>query len=232
MTINRAEDATNQTKSRRVGLNAPAGSAGTMRRVIVSNVMSLDGFVSGPKGELDWFVYSGFVKGTEFGKYARSLISSVGAILMGRLTYEEFSSYWPITKDDDPVITERMNNLPKYVFSRSLKRVAWGNWETARLVKEDAATAVSKMKQEPGRDMVIYGSATLVSTLMKARLIDEYQLLVYPIVLGRGRPEFKDLNERYSLSLISVEQFKSGAVKLIYQPLREEGPQALKTNGS
>ncbi len=195
-----------------------------MRRVIVSNVMSLDGFVSGPNGELDWFVYPGFVKGTEFGEYARTVISSVDAILLGRLTYEEFSSYWPTAKNDDPVITERINNLPKFVFSRSLKQVAWGDWGTARLVKDDAATAVSKMKQEPGRDIVIYGSATLVSALMKAGLIDEYQLVVYPVVLGKGRPEFKNLTQRYPLSLIDVKQFKSGAVKLVYQPLREVKP--------
>src|SRR5213594_729328 len=192
-----------------------------MRRVIVSNVMSLDGFVSGPNGELDWFVYAGFVKGTDFGEYARALISSVDGILLGRLTYEEFSSYWPTAKNDDPVITERMNNLPKFVFSRSLKQVAWGNWGTAKLVKEDAATALSKMKQEPGRDMVVLGSFTLVSTLMEAGLIDEYQLLVYPVVLGKGKPEFKDMNARYSLNLIDVKQFKSGAVELVYQPLRE-----------
>jgi len=100
-----------------------------MRRVIVSNVMSLDGFVSGPNGELDWFVHSGFMKGTEFGEYARSLISSVGTILLGRLTYEEFVSYWPTAKDNDPVITERINNLPKFVFSRSLEKVAWATGE-------------------------------------------------------------------------------------------------------
>jgi dihydrofolate reductase len=189
-----------------------------MRRVIVSNVMSLDGFVSGPKGELDWFVHSGFMKGTEFGEYARSLISSVGTILLGRLTYEEFVSYWPTAKDNDPVITERINNLPKFVFSRSLEKVAWGDWGTARLIKEDAATAVSKMKREPEKDMVIYGSATLVSALMKGGLIDEYQLVVCPIVLGSGRPEFKELSERYALKLKDVKRFDSGAVKLIYQP--------------
>ena len=195
-----------------------------MRRVIVSNVMSLDGFVSGPNGELDWFVYAGFVKRTEFGEYARTVISNVDAILLGRLTYEEFSSYWPTAKNDDPVITERINNLPKFVFSRSLKQVAWGDWGTASLVKEDAAVAVRKMKQEPGRDMVIYGSATLVSALMKAGLIDEYQLVVHPVVLGKGRPELKGLTQRYPLSLVDVKQFKSGAVKLVYHPLKQAKP--------
>jgi len=197
-----------------------------MRRVIVSNSISLDGFASGPNGELDWFAYKGFLKGTELGKYTRALLSSVDSILLGRQTYEEFSSRWPTRTDDDPVITERMNNLPKFVFSRSLKQVAWGNWGTAKLVKEDAATALSKMKQEPGRDMVVLGSFTLVSTLMKAGLIDEYQLLVYPVVLGKGKPEFKDMNARYSLNLIDVKQFKSGAVELVYQPVKEAKPRA------
>ncbi len=191
-----------------------------MRRVIVSNVMTLDGFVAGPNGELDWFVHKGFMKGTEFGEYARNLIRSVDAVLLGRRTYEEFVSYWPTATDDDPVVTERINNLPKFVFSRSLKQVSWGDWGTARLVREEAEVAVSKMKQEPGRDVVIYGSATLVSTLMKAGLIDEYQLIIHPVVLGRGRPEFKDLNERYHLNLKEMKQLKTGAVLLVYQPLK------------
>ncbi len=110
------------------------------------------------------------------------------------------------------------------MFSRSLKQVSWGDWGTARLVREDAEVAVRKVKREPWRDMVIYGSATLVSTLMKAGLIDEYQLLVYPIILGRGKPEFKDLNERYSLSLKEVKQFKTGAVLLVYQPRKQVKP--------
>src|SRR5207245_11554015 len=110
-----------------------------MRRVIVSNVMSLDGFVSGPNGELDWFVYAGFVKGTEFGEYARTVISSVDAILLGRLTYEEFSSYWPTAKNDNPVITERINNLHKFVVSSSQKQVHWGEWAQPSLGKEHAA---------------------------------------------------------------------------------------------
>jgi dihydrofolate reductase len=197
-----------------------------MRRVIVSNSISLDGFASGPNGELDWFAYKGFLKGTEVGSYTRALLTKVDSILLGRQTYEEFSSRWPTRTDDDPVITERMNNLPKLVFSRSLKQVAWGKWGTAKLVKEDAATAISKMKREPGRDMLVLGSFTLVSALMKAGLIDEYQLIVYPVVLGKGMPEFKDLNERYSLDLIDVKRFKSGAVELVYQPLTEAKPRA------
>src|SRR2546428_13061777 len=153
-----------------------------MRRVIVSNVMSLDGFVSGPNGELDWFVYAGFVKGTEFGEYARALISSVDGILLGRLTYEEFSSYWPTAKNDDPVITERMNHLPKFVFSRSLKQVAWGDWGTARLGKEGAAVEVSEGEREKGRDLAVYGGANSMSGFMTSVLHDKNQTRVDPVV--------------------------------------------------
>ena len=186
-----------------------------MRRLIVSNLMSLDGYVAGPKGELDWFVHEGFMIGTEFGQYAREMISSVDAILLGRLTYQEFVSYWPTATDNDPVITERINSLPKIVFSKTLERVEWNN---ARLVKGNAAHEVRRLKEEPGRDLVIYGSAQLVSALTKDSLIDEFHLVVQPVILGKGKPEFKDLNQRHNLKLVEAKPFKSGAVWLRYQP--------------
>jgi dihydrofolate reductase len=193
-----------------------------MRRLIVSNLMSLDGFVSGPNGELDWFVKEDFMINTEFGGYARELIKSVGTILLGRRTYEEFVSYWPEATDNEPVITERMNNVPKVVFSRMLTTVNWGKWGNIRLVRENASEEVARLKQEPGKDLVIYGSATLVSTLMKADLIDEYQIFLQPVVLGTGRPEFVGLNERYQLELMEAKKFKSGAVALFYKPARKD----------
>ena len=191
-----------------------------MRRLIVSNLMSLDGFVAGPKGELDWFVHEGFMIGTEFGDYARKTSSSVGAILLGRRTYEEFVSYWPTATDNDPVITERINNVPKIVFSKTLERVQWGKWNTVRLVKEDASLEVRKMKEQSGKDLVIYGSAGLVSSLMKDGLIDEFQIFVQPVILGDGRSEFPGLNARFQLKLTKVMPFKTGAVGLFYEPLK------------
>ncbi|MBO0888284.1 dihydrofolate reductase family protein, partial [Candidatus Bathyarchaeota archaeon] len=121
--------------------------------------MSLDGYVAGPKGELDWFVHEGFMEGTEFGQYARNVISSVDAILLGRRTYQEFVSYWPTATDNDPVITERINNLPKIVFSKTLHKVEWGKWNNARLLNGNTVEEVKTMKELPGRDLVIYGSA-------------------------------------------------------------------------
>ena len=180
--------------------------------------MSLDGYVAGPKGELDWFVHEGFMIGTEFGQYAREMISSVDAILLGRLTYQEFASYWPTATDNDPVITERINSLPKIVFSKTLERAEWGEWNNARLVRGNSADEVRRLKEQPGKDLVIYGSAQLVSTLMEESLIDEFHILIQPVVLGRGKPEFKDLNQRYSLELLEAKPFKSGAVWLRYRP--------------
>ena len=194
-----------------------------VRRLIVSNLMSLDGFVSGPNGELDWFVKKGFPMNTEFGEYCRELIKRVGTILLGRRTYQEFASYWPEAADNDPVLTERMNNVPKVVFSTTLSKVTWGKWGKISLVKENASETVTIMKQEPGKDLVIYGSATLVSSLMKNDLIDEYQIFLQPVVLGNGRPEFRNLDHRYELELMDSKQFKSGAVALYYRPARQSG---------
>ena len=189
-----------------------------MRRLIVSNLMSLDGFLSGPNGELDWFVSPGFPMNTEYGTYVKDLISSVGGMLLGRRTYEEFASYWPTATDNDPDITEKMNVLPKYVFSKTLDRVEWGKWGTAFLVKGDAAAEAKKLKEEPGRDLAIYGSGQLVSALMKAGLVDEIQAFVQPWILGQGRGEFVGLTDRYELELIKATPFKSGAVGLFYRP--------------
>ena len=184
--------------------------------------MSLDGFVAGPEGELDWFVHEGFMEGTEFGQYARNVISSVDVILLGRRTYQEFVSYWPTATDNDPVITERINNLPKIVFSKTLDKVEWGKYNNAKLLNGNAAEEVKTMKHLPGRDLVIYGSAQLVSSLMKDGLIDELQLFVQPVVLGKGKPEFTNLNQRHWLKLTKATPFSSGAVALYYQPLKLE----------
>ena len=196
-----------------------------MRHLIVFNIMSLDGFLAGPDGELDWFTEDLFRKGTGVADLIRENLNSVDAILLGRLTYQELAGYWPDATESDPVITERMNNVPKIVFSKTLSKVAWGRWNTARLVKGDPAEEVRRLKEEPGKDLVIYGSGQLVSALMKEKLIDEFQLFIQPVVLGRGKPEFMDFKERYWLRLVESRQLKQGALFVRYQPA--EGPSAI-----
>lgn len=183
-----------------------------MRRIIVSNYASLDGFFAGPNGEIDWFVWD-----QETADYSKDLIESIDTILFGRVTYELMAGYWPKADpaSEDPVIIDAMNNLPKIVFSKTLEKVTWTN---SRLVRENVAEEISEMKQQSGRDMVIYGSGSLVSYLTQLGLIDEYRIFVNPVVLGSGKPLFKDLANRVYLKLLKTKTFNCGVVLLHYQP--------------
>src|SRR5450631_2593121 len=147
-----------------------------MRKVIVSNLVSADGFIAGPDGDLSWFKVD-----DEFFGYAKELLLATGVILFGRKTYEMMAAYWPDATTGDPAIIEKMNALPKVVFSRTLEAAAWTN---SRLIKTDPAEAVAKLKQEAGGDIVIFGSGSIVSLLLAAGLIDDLRLFVNPTVLG------------------------------------------------
>lgn len=181
-----------------------------MRKIIVSNLMSIDGYFEGMNQDLSWFMVD-----EEFFEYARNLLQEVDTILYGRITYEHMATYWPDAKDNDAVITGKMNSLQKIVFSKTLKTAEWNN---SKIIKEHITNAIIKMKQEPGKDMVIFGSGTIVSELTELKLIDEYRLIVNPIILGNGNPLFKSLNESHKLKLVNVKALKSGVVILSYQP--------------
>jgi dihydrofolate reductase len=179
-----------------------------MRKIIVSNYVSLDGFFAGPNGEIDWFVWD-----EETAEYSKELAASIDAILFGRVTYELMASYWPAANAEDPVITEYMNHSPKIVFSRTLEKADWKN---TRLVKEINKEEILDIKKQPGKDMVIYGSGSIVSTFTQMGLIDDYRIFVNPVVLGSGKPMFKGLNERLKLGLLGTKTFHCGVVLLHY----------------
>jgi dihydrofolate reductase len=191
-----------------------------MRKVILSNEVTLDGFFAGPNEELDWQVVD-----EESHQYTIDLLSNVDALLFGRVTYQLMADYWPAaatnpsTPKIDLEIADKMNNLPKIVFSKTLQEVKWNN---SRLVKENIAEEISKMKQQPGKDMVIFGSGSIVSTFMQHGLIDEYRIIVNPIVLGNGNPLFKGINGKQNLNLLNTRVFGSGVVILYYQPIGRE----------
>ena len=189
-----------------------------MRKVIVSNYVTVDGFFAGPNGELDWFAWD-----DEMAKYSIYLMDMVDTILFGRVTYQLMVDYWPTTAaaDENPIIAEGMNNLAKVVFSTTLREVAWNN---SRLVTENIEEEISHLKQLPGKDMVIFGSGTLVSTLTQLGLIDEYRLIVTPVVLGQGKPLFLAIKERLNLHLIHATPFGCGNVLLHYRPDRGATP--------
>ena len=187
-----------------------------MRKIIVSNLISLDGYYAGPNGEIDWFVN---IADKEFEEYSVSLIKSVDTMLFGRITYELMESYWPNAKpeNDDPRIIEAMNNYPKVVVSKTLEKVEWKN---SKLLKGNAAEEIVKLRQQPGKDIVIYGSGSIVAALVEKNLIDDYRIFVYPIILGSGKRMFRNYESRLNLKLVDSKIFKSGLVLLHYVPLQ------------
>ena len=183
-----------------------------MRKVIVSNYVSLDGFIAGPNGEIDWFVWD-----EEMANYSRELLYSIDTVLFGRVTYELMAGNWPAATTEDPIITVGMNNLPKIVFSKTLERADWKN---TRLVKEINKEEIFKMKLQHGKDMVIFGSGSIVSTFAQLGLIDEYRIIVNPVVLGTGKPLFKNIRDRIDLKLLKTTTFSNGNVILYYSKSR------------
>jgi dihydrofolate reductase len=140
--------------------------------------------------------------------------SGGGELLFGRVTYELMASYWPTpAAQSNPIIAERMNSLPKVVFSKTLDKASWSN---TRLVKGDLATEVRKLKEEPGPNMVIMGSGSIVAQLAEAGLIDEYQIVLNPIILGHGRTLFEGVKTRLPLQVTKSRIFGNGNAVLVY----------------
>lgn len=194
-----------------------------MRKVVLFMHISLDGFAAGPNGELDWISYD-----EELEKYAEEVVRTVGAPLYGRVTYQMMESYWP-TVLTNPAATRHeiehahwVENIPKIVFSKTLEKVEWNN---TTLIKDNIAVEISKLKQQPGKDLVIFGSPGLAHTLMRLDLIDEYRLTVNPVILGSGMPVFKDLKDRGELKLLNTKTFGSGVIALHYETKRGQGEQ-------
>lgn len=186
-----------------------------MRRLIASTFLSLDGFTVGQNEDMGW-VMNNFNE--EMGKYAGDLMSSMDAILLGRVTYQIMINFWPANTEATAPGADKMNNTPKVVFSRTLDKADWGKYKNVRVVKDNVAQEIAKLKQQPGKNMVIYGSANLVQGLTRLGLIDEYQILVHPILLGAGKPLFAGLSQPVNLKLTKSETYRNGVVVLYYQP--------------
>ena len=186
-----------------------------MRKLIVFNQVTLDGYFAGPNGDLSWAHRA--APDPEWKAFVEANASSGGLLLFGRITYEMMASYWPTPQAaaNDPVVAQGINQLPKVVFSRTLTRPTWAN---TRVVKTDPAAEIQRLKSEPGPDMVIMGSGTIVSRLAPTGLIDEYQLVVFPVVLGKGRTMFDGIPHSLSLKPASTRTFGNGNVLLCYVP--------------
>ncbi len=186
-----------------------------MRKLFSFNMVTLDGFFEGPQHEIDWHNVDG-----EFNEFAIEQLGTIGVILFGRVTYQMMASYWPTpaANADDPVVAGQMNRVPKIVVSRTLNKAEWNN---TRLIKDHVAEEITALKQQPGKDLALFGSANLMATLMQLDLIDEHRLMVNPIILGSGVPLFKKASDRLDLKLVKTRAFGNGNVLLCYQPDRK-----------
>ncbi len=186
-----------------------------MKKVVLFVHVSLDGFMAGPNGELNWISYD-----AELERYAAGIVAEVGSPVYGRVTYQMMEGYWPtvLENPDAPVHArqhaEWVDNVEKIVFSRTLKAAGWKN---TRLFNENIPEVVQKLKQEPGGNLVIFGSPRLAHSFMELDLIDEYQLTLNPVLLGAGIPLFSDIQQQTNLKLLKSTTLNSGVLGLHYE---------------
>lgn len=188
-----------------------------VRRLYVSMIVSLDGFIEGPNRELDWFEDGD----PQFERYCDEMVDSVGLALYGRRAYELMVSHWPNAEANpsspaELAFARKMNALPKVVLSRTLEKATWNN---TRIVRDRVGETISELKRTPGKPIVAWAGAGLVSTLSRLGLVDEYRLIVHPIVLGKGTPLFQDVEARRRLRLIRTTQLGKSLVVMCYEPL-------------
>jgi len=179
-----------------------------MRKLVAQTFTTLDGVMEAP----DKWQFPNELFGDDAAAYCLDAYKSAGGLLLGRVTYEEFAEFWPTQSDEDP-FAKRINELPKYVVTRTLKTLAW---VPAEAINEIPA-GVAKLKEGAGGDILIVGSAQVVNGLAKAGLIDEYQLFVHPIIVGRGKRLFDEGLDPTLFTLAETRTFGTGVIALTYQ---------------
>ncbi|HZG64424.1 MAG TPA: dihydrofolate reductase family protein [Rubrobacteraceae bacterium] len=179
-----------------------------MRKVVVTEFISLDGVIEEPRWTFKYW-------NDEIANFKGDESSASDALLLGRVTYQGFAAAWPQSKDEG---ADYFNSVRKYVVSKTLKQPL--EWKNSTLIKDNIVEELTTLKQQDGKDIVVHGSATLVQTLMQDDLVDRYRLLVYPVVVGKGKRLFQE-GIPASLKLLESQSFSSGVVALVYEPDRE-----------
>lgn len=177
-----------------------------MRNIIVTTFLSLDGVMEEPAWTFKYW-------NDEIAQFKGEESSACDALLLGRVTYQGFAAAWPESKDEG---ADYFNNVRKYVVSTTLDKAAWSN---STLIKDNVVAHITTLKQQDGKDIAVHGSATLVQTLMQHDLVDRYRLLIYPVVLGKGKRLFQE-GTAATLRLVEVRSLDSGVAALIYEPDR------------
>ena len=191
-----------------------------MRNLVWLMHISLDGFAAGPDGEMDW---AGAAMNDELWKEVKQLMGAADATLFGRRTYHDFENYWPraatnpASSKDDREFAHWINDMPKFVASNTLRKVEWKN---SILLEGDVAAGVGKLKAQPGRDVLLFGSPGLAAHLWNGGFIDQLAIFVHPMLLGAGRPLIPEATARQKLKLESSKKFSSGVVGLRYATVR------------
>jgi dihydrofolate reductase len=206
-----------------------------MRKLILKMSMTVDGFVSGPHGELDWLFKSTH---EDSSAWTVDIIKEASVHIMGYRTFMDMKAYWPTSTE---IFAKPMNEIPKIAFSRkandqrkheatgglkdaqkfnaSLPKVkATSNWDSTPVLTGDLAEEIKKLKQQEGKDIIAHGGASFAQSLIATGLVDEYTLLTHPVVIGKGLPIFSQLNEAIDLKLINTKVFKTGTIARIYRP--------------
>jgi len=186
-----------------------------MRKIIVTEFLTLDGVMEDPGGgdKSEYGGWSAQFWSKEAERFKHDELFASDALLLGRVTYQGFAAAWP-RMTDDTGFAGRMNSVLKYVVSTTLEEVEWNN---SRLIKENLVEEITKLKQESGQDITVHGSGKLVNSLMQHDLIDEYRLMIHPVVMGGGKRLFKEDLDMKNLSLVETQAFKSGIVVLVYK---------------
>ncbi len=190
-----------------------------MSRLIVTEFLTLDGVMQDPGGA-DGFERGGwafqFKRGPEGDKFKMDEMVNAGAFLLGRVTYEEFAKAWPSRTGE---FADMMNGMPKHVVSTTLMQ---GSWNNTTIIKSNMAEEVRKLKAQPGKDILVAGSGRLVQTLMQNDLVDEYRLMVFPIILGKGTRLFKDGYDQLPLKLVEARTMGEGVQTMIFHPAKRK----------
>jgi dihydrofolate reductase len=189
-----------------------------MRKIIVSEFVTLDGVMEDPGGSEKtkrggWAFQ--FERGPEGDKFKLDEVMESEAMLLGRITYEGFAEAWPAREGE---FADKMNNMPKYVVSTTLKKAEWAN---TKVNNNNIVEEMAKIKAQPGGDVLVAGSRTLVDTLRQHNLVDEYRLMVYPVILGSGKRLFEDGSNRVALKLTEARPIGDGVLILIYHPEKD-----------
>jgi dihydrofolate reductase len=186
-----------------------------MRKLILEEWVSLDGYAADSDGNLDFFPNTAANKFSDQDQL--NFLESIDTIILGRKTYELFVDFWPTEKSNNEIIAEKLNEIPKIVFSNTLKSAPWGDWPEAKVLTGNAVDHIRRLTQQQGKNMVLWGSISLAQELLTADLIDEIHLQVCPTAVGGGRLLFPNTDKYKNWKLTNVRKYDTGVVNLHYE---------------